>query len=128
MIDAGSLFYSSLVRDLDSSVTVVAELQLDTIDNFPTVSFSWSGAGQTGNGTELWFGFLDLNVFDDVNSAFGNASAVYDLVHAWPNQVAEFGWVESVTDQQMFSPVPSPVVAGRQVVQYAGSFALALRN
>src|SRR6185312_9257338 len=122
MIDAGSLFYTLLTRD--TTMKVAHEVDVDTIDNLPTCTYNWSGSGQTANGDDLWEGFLDLNLFDLRESAFDNASALYDLVHAWPTgAVTEFGWVTLVTDQSMFSLVPDPAVAGRQVVQYAGSFA-----
>lgn len=126
MIDAGSLVYGLL--SAMGGATVTAEVDVDTIDSFPTIMYAVSGPGQTANGDGYWNVFLDLNVIGDPTNAFDTASALYDAVHAWIGVLTDFGWVHEVTDVSMFSTIPTPIVAGRQVVQYAGSFALSLRK
>lgn len=128
MIDAGSLIYGLLTADAPAGATVSAEVDVDAIDSLPTIMYSVSGSGQTSNGDGYWNVFLDLNVIGSPSNAFDIASALYDAVHAWVGVVREFGWVHEVTDISLFSTVPTPAVAGRQVVQYAGSFALSLRK
>lgn len=127
MIDAGSLIYGLLTAAVPAA-TVTDEVDLDTINSFPTIAYSVSGPGQTANGDGYWNVFLDLNVIGDTTNAFSTASALYDAVHAWAGVSTQFGWVHEVTDVSLFSTVPTPTVAGRQVVQYAGSFALSLRK
>ena len=148
MIDAGSLIYGLLtdafidifIDIFGESVAVetahafvTAEVDVDTIDSLPTIVYAVSGPGQTANGDGYWNVFLDLNVISDTANAFEITNALYDAVHAWVGVVSEFGWVHEVTDVSIFSTVQfsainRPMVEGRDVVQYAGSFALSLRK
>lgn len=132
MIDAGGIVYQLLTADIPTA-TIRDEVAVTTIDELPTIIYAISGPGQTANGDGYWNVILDLTVIDDIATGFDIASAADDAVHSWPGRITGLGWVHDVTDVALFSTVTagdrqSVPVAGRDVVHYAGTFALALRK
>ena len=140
MIDHETLIWSLLTRDMpmgayfDSETNIAEDFELP----MPALIYSLSNSGQTQNGPNLWTGQLDVTILGKPADAWARASAVYDMVHGWATNgvIPDVGWVQDLTDisafsQQSFSKssrTPSVNIVGKGVNQYAGSFALALRN
>lgn len=132
MIDAETLLYTLLGRDKPLGTQLSENVDQYSIEEFPFINYSVAGLTQNANGDGLWSVFLDLNVFDDEGNAFSVASSLYDSIHLWDTAndgiVPGVGWVAQVTDISAFSQVDNPLIQGRTVTQYAGSFALLLRE
>ncbi len=133
MLDIEQLLFTLLERDKPSGATVQLNADTAAVNEFPFVTYDYHGFGQNVNGDGLWHCVLDLNVFlDDATATFSTISAFNDAVHAWGDLqtgvVPTVGHVQTVTDLSIFSPVDDPVIQGRTVMQYAGSFTLQLRN
>jgi len=133
MVDAEQLIYFLLRRDVPAEFAVTSEIDVDSTDNLPLVTFAIGGDGQSDNGPGLWHIVLDINVFGAGRGpAYDSALTVYDAVSAWndsaPAVLPGVGWVHSVNDVSLFSRLASANINGRNVTQYSGSFALAVRT
>jgi hypothetical protein len=136
LVDDEQLIFALLRRDLASSVGVAAELDVDSIDSLPFVTFIVTGGDQGANGPGLWAASLALNVFaQGQDEAWVTARAVYGAVHKWDTPGAsildaapELGYVSRVTDLNKFSRVGSVEMQGKNITQYLGTFELKIRN
>lgn len=134
MIDHETLIWSLFQRDLPEGTYFSSETNI--ADGFqiplPAVIYSLVNNGQTGNGPHLWTGQIDVQIIGEPAPAWVLASTVYDILHAWADLqtgvVVDVGWVQDVTDISAFSRPTSTNIVGKGVTQYAGSYALALRN
>lgn len=140
MIDAEQYIYQLVTRDalaLDVSPTVASDLDVDTIDELPFWGFTVTGDGQVANGPGLWTFQLSWNVFaEGRDAAFASAAQLYALHHAWMEDpsttVLEIEdqpiWVAELEDIDIFSRTARSVINGRDIVQFTGTFALAIRS
>jgi hypothetical protein len=142
VIDAEVYFHQLLVRDiaaldLEDDVAIAPTIDIDQMEDFPSILFEYSGDGQSANGPGLWGFTLTLSVFaDGMDPAKALTRALYDVVRAWDADPAstvlavdgERIWISSADDVDLFSRIASAQIAGRNVTQYVGSFALALRS
>lgn len=134
MIDHETLIWTLLTRDLPSGTFVSLEENISGAQSItlPAVIYSLVNTGQTQNGPNLWTGQLDTQVLGSADTAWGLASDLYDSIHAWAEQqtgiVADIGWVSTLSDIEAFTRSATTQTVAKGVIQYAGSFALALRN
>jgi hypothetical protein len=130
VIDHETLIDTLLKRDFPNS-TVVPEYDVDLLSEFPILFYLLSGAGQDGNGPTLWSASLTVYCHGVPDVAFSTSAAVYDAVHAWQfnGVVPDVGWVTKVTDISLPDrDSSSSIIGDKDVVQYAASYALKLRN
>lgn len=116
---------------------ITPDVDMREVKNLPQIVWSLTGSGQTGNGEGLWFYTLHLLSFGDgMDQAKAAMKSFYDIVHAWDANPAStvidvdgspvcVAWLE---DEDLPSRFPSADIPGRNVVQYGGSFPLALRG
>jgi len=134
MIDHETIFWSLLDRDLISGTYFSSETNIaaDFEIPLPAIIYSLTNTGQTQNGPNLWTGQVDVQILGDPEPAWDLAANVYDILHQWADEqtgvVDDVGWVQDVTDISAFSRPTGTQIVGKGVIQYAGSFALALRN
>lgn len=134
MIDPELLVFTLLEAGKPDGWTIEPETDSESLDDLPLLTFNIIGDGQSSNGPGLYTVTLDLSVFTEgIDAAKAGAGVFYDLVHQWDENpitsiVDGVGWVQSVDDISLFSRMGTPEVTGHNVSQYAGSFALALRN
>lgn len=140
MIDADQYVYQLLAgaaAAVTPTPTVAADMDVDLIDELPFWSFTVTGDGQIANGPGLWTFQLLMNFFADGRDAcFATASAAYQIVHGWDDDPAQTVldiegvqvWVSELTDIDVPSRTASVQIDGRDLVQFTGSFALALRS
>lgn len=134
MLDHEMLLWELLKRDLpagtyfspETSIAAGFEIPL------PAAIYSLVNNGQTQNGPRLWTGQIDFQILGEPDPAWVLASSLYDILHAWADTqtgvIAGVGWVQDVSDISAFSRPTSTNIVGKGVTQYAGSYALALRN
>jgi hypothetical protein len=133
LVDDEQLIFQLLRRDLDDSVQVASEMDVDSIEDLPFVSFSLSGGEQDGNGPGLWRSSLTLNVFDkSQDSAWETCRELYRSVRTWEipgeSSIEGLGYVSSVTDMSKFSRIATVTLQGKNIVQYSGMFFLTIRS
>ncbi len=133
MIDAERLVYTLLTAIAPDGVRVAPETDSEVLGDLPLWQYHLLGDGQVANGPGLYTFSLDINVFaEGLDATRAQARLCHDGVHRWENPAAaivpDVGWVADVADNSIFSLQGTPVITGRQVSQYAGSFDLALRN
>lgn len=133
LLDDELMIFTLLKRDLDPSVMVASELDVDSIDHLPLVTFSIRGGDQMGNGPGLWSTPLVLNVFaEGQDDTWEVCKALYRIVHEWTipgnSTIPNVGYISSLTDLSKFSKDPSVSMQGKNVTQYTGSFDLTIRN
>lgn len=133
LIDDEQLIYKLLQTTAPEGSTVIADLDVDSIEDLPCITFVVTGEGQTGNGPGLWDATLLVNVFADDDTAFTVCKALYRGIHLWEHPdhgfIEGIGAVEEVGDVSKFSRLVSGVqMIGKSVTQYSGTFGLALRN
>lgn len=142
MID-GEAFLSKLIPrdvealDLDEDVSIAPDIDVDQLEHLPAILFTLIGDGQVANGDGLWNFILTLSTFGEgMDQAKRFARIGYDIAHAWNGNSAatvidvdgEPTWVSDVSDIDVPSRLAAAQIPGRNVVQYVGSFGLALRN
>lgn len=133
LIDDEQLVYLLLKRDLVDSVTLAAELDVESIDSMPFVTFNLRGGDQSGNGPGLWSCPLTIRVFaEGQDAAWELCSDLYRAVHMWAESghstVAGLGYVAVTTDLSKFSRDASVQMKGKNITQYTGSFELIIRS
>lgn len=136
LIDGEQIVYTLLRRDIASRVSgvdVVADLDVDSIENLPTVTYSLSGGSQDSNGRGLWEFTLSLNIFAEDADAFDVAAAVYAAVWSWDEPgvavLPDLGSVNAVEDVSAPGRLVSGIqMIGKHVTQYVAVFALTLHN
>ncbi|GIT80181.1 hypothetical protein LLS1_18500 [Leifsonia sp. LS1] len=134
MIDGERLVYELLQAAAPPGTQVLPESDLDVLGELPVWMFHTDSDGQSENGPGLWSFTLDVNVFGNgIDAAKQQARLCYDAIWSWMDDPAAtvidgVGWVSEVEDMSLFSRAGTPALTGRGVSQYAGSFALALRN
>ncbi|WP_378144814.1 hypothetical protein ACFJGV_15155 [Cnuibacter sp. UC19_7] len=134
MIDHDALVWALFTRDTPAGTFISNELNLSATTPIatPAVIYSLANSGQTQNGPGLWTGDLDVQVIGKPDEAWTLASDLYDAMHAWADEqtgiIADVGHVQDLDDNTAFSRSSTTQTVGKGVVQYAGSFAVALRN
>lgn len=143
MIDAEVYLHQLLVRDVqeqleeDETLAIAPDIDVNQLAHLPAVLFTVTGDGQVANGPGLWSFTLTLSVFGEgMDQAKRFARLLYDVVHHWDDRPdltpisidGENTWVSELDDIDLFSRLSSADIDGRNVTQYVGSFALALRN
>lgn len=116
---------------------ITPDVDMREVDALPQIVWSVTGSGQTGNGDGLWFYTLHALVFGDgMDQAKAAMKTFYDIAHAWDADPASTVidvdgcpvWLSFLEDEDLPSRFPSADIPGRNVVQYGGSFPLALRG
>lgn len=142
MIDTEQYIYQLVRRDIvarqvDPVPTVAADLDVDTISEMPFWSFTLIGDGQIANGPGLWTYQVTWNVFAEGRDAtFSSAADLYELHQGWAADSegtvlvvdGQPIWLHSLEDVDLFSRTGAAVVDGRDIVQFSGTFALAIRS
>lgn len=133
LIDDELIIFTLLKRDLPDSVTIAAELDVDSIDHLPFVTFSVRGGDQVGNGPGLWNVPVTFRVFaEGQDSTWELCRDLFTIVHEWATPGAStltgLGHVSAVDDVSKFSRDATVDIQGKNVTQYSGSFDLLIRN
>lgn len=133
MLNIEQLFFKLLQQSLPD-IEFAPELDVDSIDRFPFVTFSATGGNaldSSGPKPNGWDCFLSLEVFDDdLDHAIEVAGQIYDAVWSWndpwggTNSVKDLGHVAEIDDQSIFTRVGSVAIGSRSITQLAGSFTL----
>jgi hypothetical protein len=139
LIDGDLLIATLLERDKPTNEphTVLADLDVDTIDDVPVTTYRLMLSGQDdANGPGLWNAQLALNLYVEAGSGFDVARHWYAAVHRWtlpegPKQgfVEGVGAVEAVNDTSVFDRIQTNVpMIGKHVDHLVGLFGLRLRS
>lgn len=143
MIDAEVYLATLLARDAEEDfdpgdvVLIAPDIDVDELAELPAVLWTLTGDGQTANADGLWSYTLNLSIFaEGMDAAKKWARFFYKLVHYWNDNPAltelvvdgDTIWVSTLDDIDLPTRQSSASIAGRNVTQYVGSFALALRN
>lgn len=146
MIDAEVYLQTILVRDTeedlepgDGEIAIAPDLDVDELNgNYPALLWTITGDGQAANGNGLWSYTLTLSVYaEGMDQAKKWAKFFYNLVHYWDERddLTEIDlpdgdtiWVSGVGDIDVPTRQSSADIRGRHIVQYVGSYALALRS
>lgn len=133
LLDNDRLF-NTLVREITpAEAVVIGELDVGTFGEIPAV-MHYSTATQDGNANGLWTVTLTLNVFDEPQTAWGLARAIYSGVYGWQDPtkgiVPGVGAIESL-DQEIsaFGRIGGEAqMESKAVIQYTGSWQFTARN
>jgi len=140
LLDGEQVVNALLIRGLPEEIDIAADLDVNSIDELPCLTYTLNGDGQSENGPGLFTYTLTLSAFGDgLDQTFALAKAVYACVWSWDQdpQLTHvindetnrlIGWVEDVEDVSSFSRVGSVDMVGKLVTQYVGVFSLTLRN
>ena len=138
MLNLELLIYTLLRNGLDQSITLAPELDVDSIDAFPLVTFTVTGGSAVQGSSSpptAWDVGLLLNIFhDDLAEASQIASDVYDLVWSWDDVFGGTGIADGighageVDDQELFNRAGTVHIDSRSVTQYSGSFNMQLHD
>lgn len=143
MIDAEVYLGKLLLRDAEASLEpedelfIAPDIDVDQLSEFPALIWNITGDGQIANGDGLWTFTLNVIFFaEGMDAAKKWARFGYDLVHFWDDRSdltelevdGEPVWVSFVEDIDLPTRQASADIDGRNVTQYSGSFALALRG
>jgi hypothetical protein len=142
VIDPEAYFYQLLLRDvaaldLEHDVAIAPTIDIDQLEHLPSILFDYTSDGQSANGPGLWGFTLTLTVFGNgLDATKALVRQLYDLVQRWGEGGGHTAldidedriWITSLEDSDLFTRTQSVLIAGRNVTQYVGSFALALRS
>jgi hypothetical protein len=145
VIDAEVYLQTIIVRDTeedldpeDGDIAIAPDLDVDELaGNYPALLWTLTGDGQVSNGEGLWTYTLTLSDYaEGMDKAKKWARWFYKLVHYWDEhpELTELEidgdtiWVAGVEDIDVPTRQSSADVDGRHIVQYVGSYALALRS
>lgn len=143
MIDAEVYLATLIQRDTeedlepDEEVFIAPDLDVNQLAQMPALLWTLTGDGQVANGDGLWSYTLTLSVYaEGMDAAKKWARFFYNLVHYWDEHTeltelevdGDTLWVSTVEDIDLPTRQSSADIDGRNVTQYVGSFALALRN
>lgn len=143
MIDAEVYLQTLIVRDTEEDldpgevVTIAPDIDVDQLEKMPALLWTLTGDGQVANGDGLWSYTLTLSVYGEgMDEAKRWARFFYKLVHYWDENPAltkltvdgDPIWVSTLEDIDLPTRQSSADIDGRNVTQYVGSFALALRS
>lgn len=138
MLDGDALLYQLLRKGLAPEVTLKPDLEVDTIDRVPYVTYTGVGGNSIAdNGVTpiAWTWTLVVNVFHtDLDEAKDVAEAVYDLVHGWndvwgtSHKIAGLGHAAEVSDLSLFSKTGQADIPGHTIQQLTGQFLLQLHK
>lgn len=133
LVDDELFLFTLLKRDVPSGAVIAAEMDVDSIDNLPLITFSARGGDQAGNGPGLWTCPLTIRVFaEGQDSTWELCRTLYRIIHEWeiPGNgiVEDVAVVSTVTDLSKFSRDASVDMQGKNVTQYTGSFELIIKN
>lgn len=137
MLDLEELAYRLFRDPMDSSVDVTSELDVDTVDRVPLLTFRVIGGPSINGGhgvPSAWNCELVVDLFDeDHERCRALARSVYDLVHSWndifagTNIIDGLGHVSEVVDRSLFTRIfDGPVEGNTHITQMSGSFGLQL--
>lgn len=131
MLNIEELAYRLLKRDIPG-VAILPELDVDTIEELPAITFAVTGGEQInadGGKPSAWACHLSLNVFDvSMDAAFKVASRAYDAVWAWDDPwaglaIADFGWMDEISDASIFTRIGGDSdIDAHGITQFAGEF------
>jgi hypothetical protein len=120
-----------------SDLWVAPDIDVDTLEELPALTWNLSGDSSTANGPGLWNYVLNVSIFGDgMDQAKQFAKYVDAMVQSWDvdplataievdgSDVACAG----VDDVQLPARQATADIGGRLVVQYVGIYALALRG
>lgn len=129
LLDDERLVYTLLTEDAGAIGTIAADLDVESIDQVPFITFTTVGEGQT-RGVGFWPVTLTLSVFAEATNAFEITQQLYAVIHGWTGRVVPgVGGVQDVDDIAKFGRIGSNVdMIGKTISQRTGSFALTLRS
>lgn len=133
LLDDELLVFALLKRDLPESVTVGAELDIDSIDHLPLVTFGSVGGNPVSNGPGLWSIPITFRVFAEGQDATWELCRdLHEAVMNWAlpgvANAEGIGQVHAVSVVSKFSRDATVDMQGKNVNQYSGSFELIVRN
>lgn len=133
LVDDELLVYTLLKRELPEGATLAAELDVDSIDTLPFITYNVRGGDQSGNGPGLWSSPLTIRVFAEGQDAgWELCRDLYRVIHLWAepgnSTVPGVAYVTNVTDLSKFSRDATVAMEGKQITQYTGSFELITRT
>lgn len=112
-------------------LTVIVDLDAESYDEVPFVSWTFINQGQRDHG--LWVGILALTVLCMPEDAGVILPHLYKQTHQWelPDRgelsSASLG-IESVTDSMIFDEVNLGILNGKDVAQHNAQFRLLVRD
>jgi hypothetical protein len=140
MLDLSHLMFQLLRRPLPYTITIRDEVDVDTIDELPTITYRLipgpSIDGGTGKPPSAWACELGLDIFaPNFKDATKLAGEVYDLLHTWNDVwgeahiIPELGHASKVEDRGLFSKVyDGPLDSETSITQLSGLFGLQLHQ
>jgi len=138
MLNLELLIYTLLRNGLDESITLAPDLDVDSIDTFPLVTFTVTGGSAIQGSSSppgAWDVGVLINIFHDGLAAASQvAAAVYDLVWSWDDPfggagiATGLGHAGEVDDQELFNRAGTVHIDSRSVTQYSGSFNMQLHD
>lgn len=111
--------------------TVISELDANSYEDLPLVSWMYMNSGQLDYG--LWDGVLALSLLCDAATHEAFLAHVYEQVRSWEtpglgvDQDLKLG-VERVTDMAVFQLNNIAALNGKSVLQFNAQFALKIRD
>jgi hypothetical protein len=133
LIDSELLITKLMERDLGAEHHVAADVDVDTIDELPAITYTATSTGETDNGLDTVT--LSVNVFaESIDEAFRVAQKTHNVIWTWDADpsgamVDGVGWIQDVEDVSTFSRVGTvTVMVGRSITQYVGVYTLTLRS
>lgn len=113
------------------------DIDTTILERLPALTWNISGDGQQASGPGLWTFVLNANIFGDgMDAAKALARAVTDVVEAWgedprPTRLTVDGYRMAIASADQID-IPTRLarseIDGIDVVQYAGSWSLAIRG
>jgi len=114
------------------------DIDIDTLDNFPAVTWNILADGEAANGPGLWYFVLNLNLFGNgMDQAKALMRVMHDIAEAWDADTATTAinvdgddvWLSGVdTDRDIPTRLPAAIIDGRMVVQYSGGYGIGVRS
>lgn len=133
-LDGERLIYELLKKGLADHMTVAADVDVDEMERYPTLTFALTG-GSAIEGTvgipRSWDFGLSLDLFhDDLDEAKQLAGLAYEWVWSWDDPwilngtIPDVGRANEIFDRSIFTRVGTAPISDRHVHHLAGSFDL----
>lgn len=112
--------------------TVIVDLDSESYDDLPLVSWMFLNEGQSAHG--LWNGILSLTVLCEVKDAGNMLPHIYKQVHGWESLDkgaldSEKLGIETVTDGgTVFDFINQTFLRGKHIAQFNSTFRLTIHD
>jgi hypothetical protein len=114
------------------------DIDVDTLDNIPAVTWNILADGEVANGPGLWNFVLNLSCFGHgMDQAKALMRGMHAIAERWDEATAstvidvdgDDVWLSSVdTNRDIPTRLPAAIIEGRLLVQYSGSYGIGVRS